>query len=50
MDAGEARPFLERAQLMGQGPAVFCDDEYAYLRRILPSSAPASAVARPSCR
>ncbi|HSR95982.1 MAG TPA: hypothetical protein VLM79_02875 [Kofleriaceae bacterium] len=50
MDAGEARSFLERAQLMGQGPAVFCDDEYAYLRRILPSSAPASALARPGCR
>jgi len=53
MDAGEARPFLERAQLMGQGPAVFCDDEYAYLRRILPSgpaSDRASSLARPSCR
>jgi hypothetical protein len=50
MDAGEARPFLERAHLMGQGPAVFCDDEYAYLRRILPSPPPASLPARPSCR
>jgi hypothetical protein len=50
MDAGEARPFLERAQLMGQGPAVFCDEEYGYLRRILPSSASASPVLRPSCR
>ena len=50
MDAGEARPFVERAQLMGQGPAVFCDDEYAYLRRILPSSDAASSVARPGCR
>jgi hypothetical protein len=49
MDAGEVRPFLERANLMGQGPAVFCDEEYAYLRRILPSPAPASAAPRPSC-
>ncbi|TMQ22503.1 MAG: hypothetical protein E6J90_12300 [Deltaproteobacteria bacterium] len=49
MDAGDARPFLERAQLMGQGPAVFCDGEYAYLRRILPSAEPASAIARPGC-
>ncbi|HEY0990513.1 MAG TPA: hypothetical protein VGD80_25845, partial [Kofleriaceae bacterium] len=50
MDAGEARPFAERAQLMGQGPAVFCDDEYAYLRRILPSGDAASGAARPGCR
>jgi hypothetical protein len=49
MDAGEARPFLERAQLMGQGPAVFCDGEYSYLRRILPSAEPAHAIARPGC-
>jgi hypothetical protein len=49
MDAGEARPFAERAQLMGQGPAAFCDAEYAYLRRILPSSEPASEAPRPSC-
>jgi hypothetical protein len=49
MDAGDARPFLERAQLMGQGPAVFCDGEYAYLRRILPSAEPAYVIARPGC-
>jgi hypothetical protein len=49
MDAGDARPFLERAQLMGQGPAVFCDGEYAYLRRILPSTEPAPAISRPGC-
>jgi hypothetical protein len=35
---------------MGQGPAVFCDDEYAYLRRILSSSEAASGAARPGCR
>jgi hypothetical protein len=50
MDAGDARSFLERANLMGQGPGVFCDDEYTYLRKILPSSDPANAIARPSCR
>jgi hypothetical protein len=49
MDAGEARPFLERAVLMGQGPAVFCDDEYAYLRTILPAPQPAQPIARPGC-
>ena len=32
MDAGDDRPFEERAELVGQGPGVFCDDEYTYLR------------------
>jgi hypothetical protein len=49
MDAGDARPFLERATLSGQGPAVFCDAELGYLRRILPSADPPAAVARPGC-
>ncbi len=49
MDAGDARPFLERANLMGQGPEVFCDDEYAYLRKILPSPDLANAIPRPGC-
>lgn len=49
MDAGGDRSFAERAELGGQGPAVFCDDEYAYLRAILPSAAPAPAVTRPGC-
>jgi hypothetical protein len=49
MDGGGARPFAERAELGGQGPGRFCDDEYAYLREILPSPEPASAVARPRC-
>jgi hypothetical protein len=49
MDAGDARPFLERAELGGQGPAVFCTDEYAYLRQILPGAEPAAAIARPGC-
>jgi len=49
MDAGGDRPFLERAELEGQGPGVFCDDEYSYLRQILPSSDPEPAIARPRC-
>ena len=49
MDSGGDRPFMERAELMGQAPAVFCDDEYTYLRQILPSPAPASTVSRPTC-
>ena len=38
MDAGGDRPFEERAELLGQGPAVFCGDEYIYLRTVLPGS------------
>ena len=49
MDAGGQRPFLERAELGGQGPGVFCDDEYTYLRQILPSSDPPNTVTRPGC-
>ena len=49
MDAGGDRPFLERAQLQGQGPELFCADEYAYLRKILPSSDPPTGAQRPSC-
>lgn len=49
MDAGGARSFDERAELFGQGPAVFCDDEYEYLREILPTDAPPPDVERPPC-
>jgi hypothetical protein len=49
MDAGGDRPFPERAVLQGQGPAVFCDTEYTYLRTILPSALPADPSARPGC-
>ncbi|HSN28806.1 MAG TPA: hypothetical protein VLT45_21110 [Kofleriaceae bacterium] len=49
MDAGGDRPFLERAELQGQGPGVFCDDEYAYLRQIMPSNSPPDHSPRPSC-
>lgn len=50
MDAGLDRPFAERAELDGQGPARFCDEEYNYLREILPSSGQADPTPRPSCR
>ena len=51
MDAGGARPFEERAELLGQGPAVFCGDEYIYLRTILPGSdaSVGDSIARPDC-
>jgi hypothetical protein len=51
MDAGSGRPFEERAELSGQGPAVFCDDEYDYLRNTILRGAvtPPPAVTRPVC-
>lgn len=49
MDSGGDRPFMERAELMGQPPGVFCDEEYAYLRGILPTTLPEPAVTRPTC-
>ena len=48
MDAGDARPFEERAEL-GDGPAVFCTDDYDYLRGILPMTTAPPAVTRPVC-
>jgi len=36
MDAGSQRPFEERAELDGQGPAVFNAENRAYLEEILP--------------
>ena len=48
MDAGGDRPFLERAELLGQGPGVFCDDEYSYLRQIMPTNAPPNNVRGPA--
>ncbi len=49
MDGGGDRPFVERAELAGQGPGVFCDEEYSYLRMILPVSSDPPAVDRPTC-
>jgi hypothetical protein len=50
MDAGGDRTFAERAELLGQGPGVFCDTEYDYLREILPTRDPFPKVQRPTCR
>jgi hypothetical protein len=49
MDSGGARPFIERTELEGAGPAVFCGDEYDYLRMILPLNTPPPAIVRPTC-
>jgi len=49
MDAGGDRPYLERAELGGQGPGVFCDDEFDYLRMVMPSSVAPPAITRPGC-
>jgi hypothetical protein len=49
MDSGGNRPFLERAELSGQGPGRFCDEEYVYLRRILPTDEPDDRTPRPRC-
>jgi hypothetical protein len=49
MDGGAARTFAERAELAGEGPGVFCDEEMRYLREILPSDEPAPEIARPGC-
>ncbi|MFO0635927.1 MAG: hypothetical protein U0168_24060 [Nannocystaceae bacterium] len=47
MDAD--RPFGERAELDGEGPSRFCDDEYAYLRAILPTPDADDPQPRPPC-
>jgi hypothetical protein len=49
MDAGGDRPFDERSELNGAAPGEFCDDEYAYLRQILPTNEPEPNVQRPGC-
>ncbi len=49
MNPGALRSFSERAELSSSGPAVFCDSDFAYLRRILPGSALPPAIERPPC-
>ena len=49
MDNGRFRPFLERAEILGGGPAVFCEEDFAYLQQVLPTSEPAPTITRPSC-
>ncbi len=48
MDSGNGRPFDERAELRGRGPAVFCDDAYLYLRDIL-ATPEQPGYNRPNC-
>ena len=46
----DGRSFEERAELNGQGPAVFCDDEYVYFKEILPLDVPIDpTIERPPC-
>jgi hypothetical protein len=49
MDAGGARTFPERAELLGEGPGAFCDTEYVYLKQILPNPTPDPLSFRPPC-
>jgi len=50
MDAGSARTFGERAEIAGEGPGRFCAHNYAYLKQVLPSSAPDPLAERPQCQ
>src|SRR5690606_16759938 len=49
MDAGGARSFRERAEVLGEGPGRFCSINYSYLRTILPSSDPDPLPSRTEC-
>ena len=51
MEVGATRPLDERAQLNGKGPAVFCNEEYTYLKSILPLDPPIKdpVAKRPKC-
>jgi hypothetical protein len=49
MDSGGARTFGERSELHGEGPARYCDEEYAYLRKILPTADATDRTPRPTC-
>ena len=49
MDGGQFRPFLERSEMMGYGPAVFCEEDFVYLKQTLPHPDPDPVSGRPSC-
>lgn len=49
MEAGGTRSFAERAELAGERPGVFCDQEYVYLRTILAAEQPDDPTPRPDC-
>jgi hypothetical protein len=48
MDSGGARSLRERME-MGEGPAMFCEDDYLYLRKILPTALKDPRPDRPNC-
>jgi len=50
MEAGGGRSFRERSELDGEGPGMFCDEEYSYLRGILARDEPDDNAPRPDCR
>ena len=49
MEGGGTRSFRERAELDGEVPGQFCDEEYVYLRVILAAEGPEDPSARPDC-
>lgn len=49
MNPGSLRSFSERAELSPSGPALFCDTDYQYLRRILPGSQLPPSIERQPC-
>jgi len=49
MDTGSARPFAERAELLGEGPGVFCLSQFEYLQQILPTDLPDPLPGRLEC-
>ncbi|MEZ4446856.1 MAG: hypothetical protein R3B72_47695 [Polyangiaceae bacterium] len=49
MDAGSARTFLERAEVSGTPGGRFCQQNYDYLRQVLPSSDPDPLSNREAC-
>jgi hypothetical protein len=49
MEGGGTRSFRERSELAGEGPGMFCDQEYLYLRTILAAEQPDDPAPRPDC-
>ena len=49
MEGGGTRSFRERAELDGEGPGMFCDQEYVYLRAILAAEEAEDGSPRPDC-
>ena len=49
MDSGGSRSFRERAELAGEGPSHFCQQNYLYLQQILPTNTPDPLPQRGEC-